>query len=241
MEVHRGELRRIYKEEPVDNRTIPIEFTQLLCSQSCSSPLPLYLPLSPLPNSSFSPPRRHRWAWGTCSSKPGAAESQNSVREYWIILPPLLLSSRRGNQFWSAVASSAVGGVNRITRASLCMWYPCFCWLVFSQSGVWGYFSEYNSSWGDEHIWSEGRACFKRGLKLLHHSLFMQPSVNTMLAGLLLHWHGVSYAFALVSNHDIWTLSKKHSDSLLLNQAKIPVWLFPCLCGLCQEIQDYCS
>lgn len=29
-----------------------------------------------------------------------------------------------------------------------------------------------------------------------------------MLAGLLLHWHALNCAIALVSNHDIWTLSR---------------------------------
>lgn len=36
---------------------------------------------------------------------------------------------------------------------------------------------------------------------------FTQPSVNTMLAGLLF-WHALSCAVALVSNHDIWMLSR---------------------------------
>lgn len=32
---------------------------------------------------------------------------------------------------------------------------------------------------------------------------FTQPSVNAMLAGLLLYWHARLSAVALVSNHDI--------------------------------------
>lgn len=45
-------------------------------------------------------------------------------------------------------------------------------------------------------------------LKLLCYWAFTPPSVNTTLAGLLLHWHALGCAFALVSNHDIWLLSR---------------------------------
>lgn len=87
------------------------------------------------------------------------------------------------------------------------MFCPCFCQFLLSRPGVWGYFNECNNSWGED-IWSGCRACLKGLLKLLRYWIFMQPSVNTMLAGLLLHWHALSYAVALVSNHDIWMLSK---------------------------------
>lgn len=57
---------------------------------------------------------------------------------------------------------------------------------------------------------------------------FTQPSVNTTLAGLLLHWHALSSAVALVSIYDIWTLSRIYSDALLLNPAKpLTAWHFP--------------
>lgn len=60
---------------------------------------------------------------------------------------------------------------------------------------------------------------------------FTLPSVNTMLAGLLLHWHALSSAVALVSNHDIWTLSRIYSDALLLNPAKpFTAWHFLFIC-----------
>lgn len=68
---------------------------------------------------------------------------------------------------------------------------------------------DYDNSW-DEHMWSGSRACWK-GDWMTQVTLllaFTPPSVNTTLAGLLLHWHALGCAFALVSNHDIWLLSR---------------------------------
>lgn len=171
----------------------------------------------------------------------------NSVRECWSTFPPLLWAVGEGiNLGLVNSCRSCRRRCSRIIRASLCLpWtslkHRSLVWIALGLRLVLGESSD--SSWG-EHMWSGGRACWKRWLDDSSYSApaFTQPSVNTMLAGLLLHWHALSCAVASVSNHDIWTLSRNvqmlRCRSLQESQSTVCV-LFPLLCCLFPWIWDY--
>lgn len=62
---------------------------------------------------------------------------------------------------------------------------------------------------------------------------FKRPSVSTMLAGLLLHWHSLSCAVSFVSNHDIWMLSR--------NIQMLCCWIRQYTLTVCMMFSHFCA
>lgn len=100
-------------------------------SQSIHAALHSPICTSPFASLPLSPPQRHRWARGSCSSSPLKSQI---VREYWIIVPPLLwVVGEWINLVLVNSSRSSCRRCNRIIRASPCM----FCsWFVLSLLGV---------------------------------------------------------------------------------------------------------
>lgn len=117
----KGSLRRIYKEDPVETRTSSYKFMHLFTFWAAHHALPPLFRLSVSLRGPAGPCRSPRQQT-KCCWKP------NSVREYWIIFPPLLWAvGGEINLVLVKSSRSRCRRYSRIIRASLCMFCFSFC------------------------------------------------------------------------------------------------------------------